>query len=384
MSYFSKSPFGRRFIGRSHPGSAFTLVELLVVITIIGILITLLLPAVQSAREAARRVQCGNNLKQLGLGLANYESTYGSFPPSSYYNVGDDPASDRKHWRNWAIAALPYLEQEPLYRSFTLTDSTGANVSINDTRNTVARGTELPMMKCPTDPNTKVQFSSTNATEGANWARGNYAANASLGAYCLTGYGTGGTSAATYSAAGADSPLSKSRYHRGVMGSNLAMGLSEISDGTSNTILLGEVRAGLVAHDRRGTWALGDPGASSLWSHGMAHTNGPNDCNSDGDDFLDCSTVISEVGNRRLVECMSCYAYMSNAAGAARSCHPGGIHATLADGSVRFISNYIERSTAFLFDAALQPDMGGNTANFKCWQRLCCSQDGLPVDGAKF
>ena len=362
--------------------SAFTLVELLVVITIIGILIALLLPAVQSAREAARQAQCSNHMKQLGLACLNYESQYGCFPPSAYFAKGDDPGTVRRHWRNWAIAVLPFLEQQPLYDSFVMVDSTGANVTINDSRNAEPRSKDLEVMRCPSDLYGKVKFSSLDTTEGSDWARGNYAANASLGGYSLSQFG--GTGAAnTYSAAGPDSPLSQSRYHRGVMGSNLSMGVSEISDGASNTILLGEVRAGLSKHDRRGTWALAGPGSSGLWAHGMAHTNGPNDCSLGGDDIVDGYTVATELGLLRQTQCMDIQANYSAEAGA-RSCHPGGVFVTMADGGVRFVSNYIEKSTVWLFDANLTINPGGGKASFLCWQRLCASQDGLSIDGAKF
>ena len=355
----------------------FTLVELLVVITIIAILIALLLPAVQSAREAARQAQCQNNMKQLGLACLNYESQNGAFPPSSYFGTGEDPGNSRNVWRNWVIAILPFLEQQQVYDSFVLTDSTGANVTIGDSRNARARSTNLPVMRCPTDPNGKVAFNSPSGTEGNNWARGSYAANGSLGYYAprLT------TTNSAYSAAGSSDPLSQSRYHRGVMGSNLSMGISEISDGSSNTMLLGEVRVGLSQHDRRGTWALAGPGASSLWGHGMWDANGPNSCQSSGDDILDGSTVYGELGDALLKkECISVANSSGNGEGGTRSCHPGGIFITLADGSVRFISNYIENAAGYVAWTTT-PSL---TTQFLTWQRLCCSQDGQVVDGKKF
>ena len=359
--------------------SGFTLVELLVVITIIGLLISLLLPAVQSAREAARQAQCQNNLKQLGLACLNYESTHGCFPPSAYYRTGEDPGNTRNRWRNWVIAVLPQMEQQPLFDAFTFSDSSG-EVSITDSRNRQARGAELPAMKCPSDPNAKVKFSSVNTTEGDNWARGSYAANASMAGYALTNFISGDSS---YSAAGASSPLSKSRYHRGVMGCNLSMGTSEVFDGTSNTILLAEVRVGLSQHDRRGTWALGGPGSSSLWGHGMAGCIGPNSAAGD-DDIQDGGTVRTELGNALLAaQCMPLSGWATGNQATARSCHQGGVMVTLADGGVRFISNYIEKGTTWGFDGNLTSYYGGS-AQFLCWQRLCASQDGLPVDGAKF
>src|SRR5690349_22458600 len=101
---------------------AFTLVELLVVIAIIGILVALLLPAVQSAREAARRMQCQNNLKQLGLALHNYHDTNQSFPPCMSFDKDVSDISNTPNYRaNWVIRILPFCEQQNLYNAFDFT-----------------------------------------------------------------------------------------------------------------------------------------------------------------------------------------------------------------------------------------------------------------------
>src|SRR6476661_1382125 len=100
---------------RRQPGRGFTLIELLVVIAIIGVLIAFLLPAVQAAREAARRMQCVNNLKQLGLGLLNYESSHGSLCPGTKYQV----------WGSWTIFVLPFMEQAALYNAWNMRGQPG-------------------------------------------------------------------------------------------------------------------------------------------------------------------------------------------------------------------------------------------------------------------
>jgi prepilin-type N-terminal cleavage/methylation domain-containing protein len=124
---------------------AFTLVELLVVIAIIGILVALLLPAVQQVREAARRTQCANNLRQIGLAIFNYESGFRSLPPGSIHS-GPFALDESQSWMNWGIAILPFLEQKNLYDRY---DQTKYNTH---PQNLPVLRTRLPVYSCPTDP----------------------------------------------------------------------------------------------------------------------------------------------------------------------------------------------------------------------------------------
>jgi type II secretory pathway pseudopilin PulG len=118
-----------------------------VVIAIIGVLIALLLPAVQKVREAANRAKCANNLKQIGLALQNYASDQGSLPPGGIHTgLSNNPPEDLL---NWAIALLPYLEQNPLSQSYD------ASVCNADTANRPVLQTLLPVMICPSDVNTR-------------------------------------------------------------------------------------------------------------------------------------------------------------------------------------------------------------------------------------
>ena len=173
----------------------FTLVELLVVITIIGILMSLMLPAVNSARESARRLQCGNNIKQLGLACVTYDNTYKVFPPAvevlPNINVANGiTTTDIRE--NWIILILPQLDQKGLYDDietlFNDKDKLNANKDIANTtlKTTLSNGREISIMDCtatvlgtllcPTDVSTRNKFIPANGN-GREYARGNYAIN---------------------------------------------------------------------------------------------------------------------------------------------------------------------------------------------------------------
>ncbi|MGQ9575704.1 MAG: DUF1559 family PulG-like putative transporter, partial [Thermoguttaceae bacterium] len=173
---------------RKRAQSGFTLVELLVVIAIIGILVALLLPAVQAAREAARRSQCSSNLRQVCLALLQYEDRAKTFPPAMLSVVGvEAPQQMTVHRPNWVIMALPFMEQEQLYNGFDYTIAVNGVPGVisrdvrSDLPNRRARGTPIKTMLCPSDSvNNRIPFdgSALSSQEGDNWARGNYACNA--------------------------------------------------------------------------------------------------------------------------------------------------------------------------------------------------------------
>jgi prepilin-type N-terminal cleavage/methylation domain-containing protein/prepilin-type processing-associated H-X9-DG protein len=319
--------------------SGFTLVELLVVIAIIGILVALLLPAIQAAREAARRAHCAANIKNVSLAVLNYESARKTTP----FGMTFDKSFEAKlstldaFGPNWIISILPYLEEQALYDSF---DKRPINYVKVGSANYIARGTTIPVLLCPSDAFNRVMYQGHPASShGANWARGNYAANAG-GSY-LAYTETTCQTVPEQCAYSADSAGWLSKKRGGVMGPNAAAKLKQVTDGTSKTILVGEIRAGLTDKDARGVWALGHAGASLLAMYGSGgDDNGPNAPYALADDVYSdvCETPFA------LEQGMDCDAGTSFYQGTVRSMHKGGAHIAMCDGSVRFIDDDIETS----------------------------------------
>ena len=343
--------------------SGFTLVELLVVIAIIGVLVALLLPAVQSAREAARRAQCQNNIKNVALAVLNYESTFKIMPQGMTFpkalettNIGFLSFFSA----NWIISILPNIEEQPLYDSFELKKRINDNTApLASNRNYIARGASISALLCPSDAFNRVYYQGAISPHGGNWARGNYAGNAG-GAYLLKGCATTDLDKCAYNA---DSEGWRSSKRRGVMGPNVSVRIRQIEDGTSKTILIGEIRAGITEKDARGVWAMGHAGASLLAMYGSeGDANGPNACYPYSDDVVSDSCQKPEA----IAECLDCYDGTAFAQATVRSMHKGGASIAMCDGSVRFVSDDIETSGYF-----------GSWGSL--WDRLITSADnGLP------
>ena len=228
-------------MNRTSTKSGFTLVELLVVITIIGILIALLLPAVQAAREAARKVQCNNHLKQLALGCLGHEQAQGFLPTAgwAYWWVGDpDRGFDRRQPGGWCYNVLPYIEQEPLHEI-----GTGMTLANKKAALAIVAQTPLALLHCPSrrDP---VLYPNTQGQENVDApplaARSDYAGNGGTGGLNVwSPPGDPGTGDPSFADAAGFKWPSMAPYN-GIFFPASMLRMADIGDGASNTYLLGE------------------------------------------------------------------------------------------------------------------------------------------------
>jgi len=311
----------------------FTLVELLVVIAIIGILVALLLPAVQAAREAARRSDCTNKMKQLGIACHNYHDTLKTLPPSVLVGPQIQFQDQNNTGPNWIILALPFFEQTALYNQYQVSiqnysnwqKSNGATGS-NDQTYRQMRGVVIATLRCPSEQTLDL----LGAPVGGGWARGTYAANSSPGSP---------SAAALGSTQNSYDPGGGSLRSGGVMCYNWGSGIDRIEDGSSNTVMINHIRSGLTTNDMRGAWALGFAGCSFTSNCPNGDCNGPNDRGCCSDDVIVCDD--------RPDAAMGCWSNASGDQANARSNHPGIVLATMGDASVRPINNAVARRTYY-------------------------------------
>ncbi|HEU5117609.1 MAG TPA: DUF1559 domain-containing protein [Isosphaeraceae bacterium] len=319
----------------------FTLIELLVVIAIIGVLIALLLPAVQAAREAARRAQCTNNLKQIGLGLHNYEAVAGAFPPS---DVLSGTGNNRPTWYNGFsvhVRVLPFMEQGIAFNALNFTFN---HLAI---QNTTVVGTKVSIFTCPSDVNAD-QMTAYPPFTGIS-ASG-----------CVTSYGFNQGDWFIWN--GFNSP-----ENRGAFGPNRSRRIAEFVDGTSQTLFATDVKVyqalrrcstqlanindpNVVPPPSANPYTIAPEYGSTSCSLGQAHTfwadGNPHETamttawppnkqilgqNGEGD--LDLETKLVTQGGPTF------------GAITARSYHSGGVNALFADGSVHFVRSSVNGIT---------------------------------------
>ncbi|MEJ7590889.1 MAG: DUF1559 domain-containing protein [Planctomycetaceae bacterium] len=306
----------------------FTLIELLVVIAIIAILIALLLPAVQQAREAARRTQCKNNLKQIGLALHNYHDVYGVLPPGRTRNTYSGIVES---WYTgniaWLPRLLPQIEQANIYAGIDWnlgqgTSATDGHGGVNGVSPTGARRRIVPAFRCPTDPGnggvpwtTPAGVRVSGQTPSTAYASGNYVGNVGM----------------------------TTRFNKnppGIFGQNTNTGFRDMTDGTSNTLAVSEIVIGFYREDQN------DTGNNTICAVGAKETTTTRQAGYSWfySFFPQAAFFNTYVGPNNKLS-LDCGVNSDRVNAAARSLHTGGVQAGLGDGSVRFISENIDLGT---------------------------------------
>lgn len=316
--------------------AAFTLVELLVVIAIIAMLVSLLLPAVQQAREAARRSVCSNKVRQLALALINYESAQGKLPPPGIAGINRMPSlalgdfvPNFGRQVSWIVLTLPYMEEEALYNQFELENP----VSVFDLEDNPA-GAQPASLLCPSD-SALGRFCQGSITQDVPLGKGNYAAWVSPFHIDLQG------------------PFP------GALG-NWGNKLKKVTDGLSSTFMISEVRTRAEPTDQRGAWAVPWNGSSLLAYDGhydfqvggefevdrvVSVMQTPNHVGPNLDPIYDCQDPAAAQ-----IEGVPCAKYTFSLAStqsaylssAPRSSHLGGVNVGSMDGSIRFVTDDVD------------------------------------------
>lgn len=305
-----------QILQRRNRKKAFTLIELLVVIAIIAVLIALLLPAVQQAREAARRTQCKNNLKQLGLALHNYNDTHNKLPsntvnPNRYGNPNDNCCAGSA---GFMVHILPFIDQAPMYNAINMNS---LDYPMAYTGSPSYHTVSLPAFRCPSDTSPTQYNGNATSSYGPStgpvvaWSRA--AADiggTACGIYAGNTFGNGGDGNG-FSGAGLPGIAGRAGY---------SARFKEITDGLSNTIFMGEARSECSDHMQNG-WASGN----SSWLSTTAPIN-----------FNSCPGS-SGVGCAHVTNWETSMGFKSR--------HVGGAQFLMGDGTVRFISENIDYRT---------------------------------------
>jgi prepilin-type N-terminal cleavage/methylation domain-containing protein/prepilin-type processing-associated H-X9-DG protein len=376
----------------------FTLVELLVVIAIIGVMVGLLLPAVQAAREAARRMSCGNNFKQLGLGMHNYHAAYNQFPlhgtgTKRNFNGGpywwdSDPLSS--NWRLSALVGLtPFIEQQALWEQISNPSTVGGTwPAMGPSPNTlqyVPWATDLATLRCPSDPGVGLP---TLGRTNYGVCLGDSFRNSMQGIGDHHVAGTGNTTNFTQGQA----QFSRAT-DRGVFVPRAKMNFRDVLDGTANTIMMGELPTDLGDRDIRtvqtdngqGPERFDNPSWCSLpaqnlidtarprfWRQGVGTESGSGSRGARWADFLPMFTGIHTILPPNRETCSQNNAG-NTAMGTAGSRHQGGCHVLMTDGAVRFVTDSIEAgnsSAQSVVDGGTGGAAPGSVSPYGLWGAL--------------
>ncbi|CAN5745256.1 DUF1559 domain-containing protein [soil metagenome] len=355
------------FPSSSRPRRGFTLIELLVVIAIIGVLIALLLPAVQAAREAARRTQCINNLKQLALATHNYVDQNTVLPSQTTYPAGADHSWGWSY--SWTLGLLPHMEQQPLFNAFNYNIGTFGNAAGNTYQrgNTTVGYAQVASFLCPSD--------GTRNRPAAPWATMNYFGNYGGPGSLMRFSGT--ITVASWNEIPANQSITGSRIGAFSHRNGGPVGFEGIRDGTSNTAMFSERLVGLRGNPqilrsdadwKRGIFDAteGAPADSGDAAATLAFVNScrniPPTANSRRTNGSGYVWVVgypwhltvnsyNHVGPPNSVTCQnprdSSWLTFVGPLGSAtpNSNHPGGVNIALADGSVKFIKDTINLPT---------------------------------------
>ncbi|HET6423606.1 MAG TPA: DUF1559 domain-containing protein [Planctomycetaceae bacterium] len=334
----------------------FTLIELLVVIAIIAILIALLLPAVQQAREAARRTQCRNNLKQIGLALHNYHDTHGVFPPYKTWNNGMDCAGGPDGWTNqggytWRVMVLPFIDQAPAYNRIDFVNHHSQATCPGSSASWAAINNQvIPGYICPSDSTPPSNGSSTGS---------NYEGVVSASAQSKLGFATTSGTIPT--------DQLKAFFQMDNVGAT-RVSVTDLKDGSSNTIAIAEVWRGRMVAVRGGAGAGGASAAPGTrcnrWmvegSCGVTGTlgrggsrgsmSGFEQNNGNSGNFLQPGATTARTGDGGPNDNRADQTTWNgeNDEGVhdgfrpASSTHTGGVHVLMGDGAVKFASDNVD------------------------------------------
>jgi len=318
---------------KHNPG--FTLIELLVVIAIIAVLIALLLPAVQQAREAARRSQCKNNLKQIGLAIHNYADVHNTLP------LGSSPVG---HFvPNWRMQIFPMLEQANIWNRLDfITGNIAGSQAPTNPNAVLLSGHLVPGYSCPSNP------LPTHPTTGGYTENSNNQCGFQVPDYVgIAGSGERAPAGNDVLLNGRKVGIYNTNYQHFITGNGSmiwtqTVRMRDMTDGTSNTLVIGELSAPLAGQDLRSGYQGGYFGATSGVRPALQAAT-------DEDAWGTGLTTIRYRPNAKSLQQGASYLYQVNMP--LSSMHTGGVHGLLGDGSVRFISENININSLFFLAA---------------------------------